>query len=113
MTMFAKQNEAGYRELLAGIEQKTLVYGSKSLLAKFLLKKDSVLPLHSHPHEQTGYLLKGKLRFSCDGDIFEVVEGDSWCIPGDIEHGVEVLADSVVLEMFSPVREDYLPDVDG
>ena len=108
--MFEKHSDSGYRELLAGIEQKTLVYGSKTLLSKFLLKKDRILPLHSHPHEQTGYLLQGKLRFICEGETFEIGEGDSWCIPGDAEHGVEVLADSVVLELFSPVREDYLPD---
>ena len=107
--MFGKHSDGGYRELLAGIEQKTLVYGSKTLLSKFLLKKDSILPLHAHPHEQTGYLLQGKLRFSCQRETFEVGAGDSWCIPGDAEHGVEVLADSVVLELFSPVREDYLP----
>lgn len=108
--MFGKHSDKGYRELLAGIEQKTLVHGSKTLLSKFLLKKDSILPLHSHPHEQTGYLVKGKLRFTCEGKTFEVEEGDSWCIPGDAEHGVEVLEDSIVLEIFSPVREDYLPE---
>ena len=108
--MFGKHADGGYRELLTGIEQKTLVYGSKTLLAKFLLKKDCILPLHSHPHEQTGYLVKGKLRFTCDGETFELDEGDSWCIPGAAEHGVEVIEDSIILETFSPVREDYLPD---
>ena len=41
-------------------------------------------------------------------DTFECAPGDTWCIPGDVEHGVQVLADSVVVEVFSPVREDYL-----
>lgn len=108
--MFEKHSDSGFRELLAGIEQKTLVYGSKTLLSKFLLKKDSILPLHAHAHEQSGYLLQGKLRFICGGETFDVGEGDSWCISGDVEHGVTVLEDSVVLELFSPVRVDYLPE---
>ena len=41
---------------------------------------------------------------------FEAKPVDSWCIPGNIEHGAEILADSVAIEVFSPVREDYLPD---
>jgi quercetin dioxygenase-like cupin family protein len=40
---------------------------------------------------------------------FDAKPGDSWCIPGDVVHGAEILEDSVVVEVFSPVREDYLP----
>ena len=36
--------------------------------------------------------------------------GDSWCIPGHVEHRAEIIEDSVAIEVFSPVREDYLPD---
>jgi len=44
-----------------------------------------------------------------DGEIWDVEAGDSWCLPGNIEHSAEALEDSVVIEVFSPVREDYLP----
>ena len=65
--MFTKQQSEGYRTLMEGIEQKTLVYGEKTSLSRFHLKKGSVIPAHSHPHEQTGYLLSGQLRFSWTG----------------------------------------------
>jgi quercetin dioxygenase-like cupin family protein len=107
--MFMKHNKKGYISPLEGIEQKTLVYGDKTLMTEFLLKKDSTLPRHAHPHEQTGYLVKGRLRLFLGTDDYEVQPGDSWCIPAGVEHGAEILEDSVAIEVFSPVREDYLP----
>ena len=107
--MFERHSENGYHLALMGIEQKTLVYGEKTLMTEFLLKKGSNLPRHSHPHEQTGYLVKGKIRLSIGAEEFEAQPGDSWCIPGGVEHGAEIIEDSVAIEVFSPVREDYLP----
>ena len=107
--MFTKTSRDGYHGAIAGIEQKTLVYGAKTLMAEFLLKKGSELPLHSHPHEQTGYLVRGSLRLTIGGDAHDVLPGDSWCVPGGIGHRADVIEDSVAIEVFSPVREDYLP----
>jgi mannose-6-phosphate isomerase-like protein (cupin superfamily) len=50
------------------------------------------------------------IRLSIGEDTFDVEPGDSWCIPGNVEHGAEVLENAVAVEAFSPVREDYLPD---
>lgn len=108
--MFYKKSNDGYKQVLEGIKIKTLVYGDKSLLTEFRLEKGSRLPLHAHPHEQTGYLISGQIRLSIGEDVVEVAPGDSWSVPGGVEHGVEILADSVAIEVFSPVREDYLPE---
>lgn len=108
--MFEKHSNNDYRQALDGIEQKTLVHGDKTLLVEFRLQKGSALPLHSHPHEQTGYLVKGQLRLIIGADVHEVLPGDSWCIPGDVLHCAEIIVDSVAIEVFSPVREDYLPE---
>ena len=107
--MFQKHKENGYVPAIPGIEMKTLVHGEKTLMTEFLLKKNSLLPRHSHAHEQTGYLVKGRIRLCIGDDSFEVTPGDSWCIPGNVEHQAEILEDSVAIEVFSPVREDYLP----
>ncbi len=111
--MFKKNNQEGYIQVMEGIERKTLVYGENTLLAEFALKKGSILPRHHHSQEQTGYLVKGSLKLSVGNEMFEVKPGDSWCIPGDSEHWAEVLEDSVAVEVFSPVRGDYLPKDDG
>ncbi len=108
--MFSKRNDGGYRQPLKGIRLKTLAFGDKTLLTEFRLEKGSQLPRHAHPHEQTGYLISGKMRLSIGEDSFDVEPGDSWCIPGHVEHGATILSDSVAVEVFSPVREDYLPD---
>jgi quercetin dioxygenase-like cupin family protein len=107
--MFRKKDTGEYRQLLEGVYLKTLAHGDKTLMGKFKLEKDAQIPPHSHHHEQTGLVISGRLRFKIGDGMFEAEPGDSWCIPGDIQHSVEVLENSVVVEVFSPVREDYLP----
>ena len=107
--MFRKKDTAESRQLIQGVELSTLVYGEKTLMGQFKIAKGSEIPMHSHPHEQTGIMISGKLRFNVDGEIFEAETGDSWCLPGDVEHSAEALEDSVIVEIFAPVREDYLP----
>jgi quercetin dioxygenase-like cupin family protein len=88
---------------------KTLCHGERTLMTEFLLERGASLPLHAHPHEQTGYLVKGHVRLTVGGRSHDVAPGDSWCIPSNVEHGAQILEDSVAIEVFSPVREDYLP----
>ena len=106
--VYRRHSGTGYHETVNGIEQKTLVYGQKTLMAEFLLKKDSILPNHSHPHEQTGYLVKGRIRLLIGTEEYDCEPGDSWCIPGNVEHGAWILEDSVAVEVFSPVRQEYI-----
>jgi len=106
--MFAAPSEESYRSVLPGIGQKTLVHGEKTLMVEFRLEKGALLPLHSHPHEQTGYLVRGRLRLTIGAEVHEVLPGGSWCIPGDVLHCAEIVEDSVAIEVFSPVRQDYL-----
>ncbi len=105
--MFGSRSNDGYREMLKGVKVKTLVYGEKTLMAEFLLEKGSTIPEHSHAHEQAGYLVKGKMRLFAESKSRIVNPGDSWCVPSNRKHKVEVLEDSVAVEVFSPHREDY------
>ncbi len=104
-----RAGSSGYVEMLPGVRRRTLVHGRHTLLGEFKLAKDAVIPLHRHPQEQTGYLVSGRLLFSIAGREYDCGPGDSWMIPGGVEHAVRVPEDSVVIEVFSPVREDYLP----
>jgi quercetin dioxygenase-like cupin family protein len=107
--MFRKNNTDDYRELLEGVQLQTLVHGDKTLMGRFMIAKGAKIPNHKHPHEQTGIMISGKLLFTIDQKELEVEAGDSWCIPGGNEHSVVAIEDSVVIEVFSPVRADYLP----
>jgi len=108
MKQVCKASEDGYINVIEGIKRKTLVFGSKSLMTEFKLEKGKRLPLHKHPNEQTGYLISGHIILNIDGHNFEMNSGDSWCIPGDTEHGAEVIENSIAIEVFCPIREDYL-----
>jgi quercetin dioxygenase-like cupin family protein len=107
--MFTKTSTEGFEPALPGIERKTLVYGQLTLATEFRMQAGSTLPLHQHPYEQTGYLVSGRMRMTIDGEQLDATAGASWCIPADARHGAEILEDSVAIEIFSPVRADYLP----
>jgi len=107
--MFTSGASCGYKDVLDKIQMKTLVYGEKTLMVEFRLAKGANLPAHQHPHEQTGYLVSGRIDLTIDGIVHEVRPGDSWCIPGEAAHSAVAFENSVALEVFAPVREDYLP----
>ncbi len=108
--MYYKKNTEGYTQVLPGIQMKTLVYGEKTLFTEFHFEAGAMLPDHAHPHEQTGYLVAGKVRLIMEAEILEAEPGDSWCVPENVQHRADILEDSVAIEVFSPVREDYLPE---
>ena len=108
--MFYKRNNDGYREVVKGVAMKTLVHGEHTLFTEFRLEAGNVLPMHSHEHEQTGYLLSGSLLLTIGEQTYKVEAGDSWCIPGNVFHGAEICSDAVAIEVFSPLRKDYLPE---
>jgi quercetin dioxygenase-like cupin family protein len=108
--LFSKSNNDNYKVAFEGVSFKTTAWGKNTSMGEFKLKKGSIIPNHQHPHEQTGYLISGSMKFFIDKQKFNAEPGDSWNIPGNVEHGVEVLEDTVVIEVFSPVREEYLPE---
>jgi quercetin dioxygenase-like cupin family protein len=88
---------------------RPLAWEEKTILCEFKLEKGHKIPSHHHPYEQTGFLISGNINFRID-KIWHLAEtGDSWSIPENVEHEVEILENSVVLELFSPIRPDYLP----
>jgi quercetin dioxygenase-like cupin family protein len=106
--MFKRQRDLTFRQLIDGVQLGTMVHGEKTLMAQFKLEQGREIPAHSHPHEQTGLLTAGHLVLTIDGIDHDVLPGDSWCIGADVSHAARALEDSVAVEVFSPVREDYL-----
>ncbi len=106
--MFGTKSPDGYVEVLPGIRIKTLNYGAASLMSEFLLDKDAALPEHSHVYEQSGYLVKGKMKIFIEGTPRILLPGDSWNIASNLRHKAEIIEDSVAVEVFTPRREDYM-----
>ncbi len=107
--MFYIKNGGNYRNPVDGIQLKTLTFGEKVSMVEFKMEKSKQLPLHDHPHEQIGYLVSGRMELTIGDQVHEVNPGDSWCIPGGVPHSANLIEDSIAIEVFSPLREDYLP----
>ncbi len=106
--MFGNHSQEGYSDISEGIRIKTLVYGSHMLMTEFQMSQGALLPEHAHLHEQTGYLVKGRIRLYIGKESNILKQGDSWSIPSEVLHKAEIIEDSVAIEVFQPVREDYL-----
>ncbi|PLX89612.1 MAG: cupin domain-containing protein [Desulfuromonas sp.] len=106
--MFQKHSSEGYCSPAENVTRKTLVYGEKTLMVEIHLVPGGQLPRHRHPHEQTGYLVSGQIELTIGDQTIKVSSGDSWCVPGGDEQGLKTIEKSVAIEVFSPVREDYI-----
>jgi len=93
-----------------GLERRALTYDKDQMLCHFTEKKGFALPLHTHEAAQTGYVIKGKIKFfTNDGELI-VEPGDGYFFPSMYPHGSEALEDSEIVEFFTPCREDYIPE---
>jgi quercetin dioxygenase-like cupin family protein len=105
--MIVKSDEAKRRSFL-GVDFVLLSYGRESMVTKMLYKKQDSPPLHKHPNEQSGYVISGRYRIIF-GDNDQVIgPGDSYSIPRDVEHRIEIIEAGEVMDFFSPPRSDYL-----
>jgi quercetin dioxygenase-like cupin family protein len=91
-----------------GLTRKVMAYNEKLFLAEHRMVKGWVGAFHSHPHEQIVYIVRGHLKVTCQGKTLDVRAGDSFVVRGDVEHGASAVEDSVVIDVFTPCREDYI-----
>jgi quercetin dioxygenase-like cupin family protein len=87
---------------------RKIVTGERGMLAQVYLKAGCVVPMHAHESEQMTYILQGALRFLVGGEEITVREGEVLQIPSQIEHQAEALDDTFSLDVFSPIRQDWL-----
>ena len=106
--MFRANTEAPAVEMFPGIVRRTLNSGDRTTLCEIVLDAGAVVPAHTHPHEQVGYVASGRVRFEIEGEKRELGAGDSYLVPGGAEHLVTAIERSVCIDIFSPVREEYL-----
>ena len=97
-------------ETLFGERTKRLgARGGKLMAAQVHIPAGAVAPAHSHPHEQITYVISGRISYRIGGETQELGAGDSTYVPGDTEHEVTALEDTLVVDVFTPQREDFLP----
>jgi quercetin dioxygenase-like cupin family protein len=96
-------------EMFSGVTRRTLVSGAHVTLVEIRLASGAEVPEHTHPHEQAGYVSEGRvtLRFA-DGAERTLAVGSSYLIPGGEPHFVRALEPSTLIEVFSPVRDEFV-----
>ena len=94
-------------QLSAGIGRQ-VIHTETMTVARIVLAAGAVVPGHAHENEQVTTVLEGRLRVVIDGHEHSVGAGESLILPANVPHEVEALSDTVTLEVFSPVRQDWL-----
>jgi len=92
--------------------QRQFVVGNDIMVARVLMKKGCVIPLHSHHNEQFTYILEGALKFWIDDKEIVVNAGEVLTIPPHMPHKAEALVDTVDLDVFNPPRADWINKTD-
>ena len=99
--------EQGMTSPEPGLKRQVMSFSPAMMLVRHTMVKGWVGTKHSHPHEQLVYIIKGGIRFEYPAGTFEARAGDSFLVPGGVEHQAMAFEDSEVLDIFTPMREDY------
>jgi len=99
-------------EHLNPLLDRQLAVGEDVMVARVLLKKGCIVPLHSHLNEQISYVLEGALKFWIDAKEIVVHAGEVLCIPPHLPHRAEAVEDTVSLDIFNPPRQDWIDKSD-
>jgi quercetin dioxygenase-like cupin family protein len=102
-------DEIALEKITEMISQK-IVAGDREMLAQIYLKRGALVPMHTHESEQMTYILQGSLRFLVGGEEIIVREGEVLHIPSGTPHQAEALEDTFELDVFSPIRRDWLSE---
>lgn len=105
--MIFYNQEAKSINVLPGLVRRTLAQSRSMMLCEFTFDAHVEIPIHTHPHEQVGYLVKGQVEMTIEGKKYTLKKGDSYCAPSNIPHGVFTLKPTVIIDTFYPPREDY------
>ncbi len=106
------KNAEGKRfSLASGITANILGHGGQLMLVENTFSKGAIAPSHQHPHEQVCYIVEGSFEFTLETQKYILEKGDSLYIPSDSIHSGVALEDSIILDIFTPQRDDFLEKV--
>ncbi len=107
--MYTENKNVAAKDLGGGVKRKVLSYSKNLMACELTFEKGAVGAPHSHPHEQIGYIISGKLVYQEAGQADKVLEtGDTYYVAPNVVHGVQILEDTKLLDIFTPMREDFV-----
>lgn len=106
--MLVRKEQRRVRELQPGVQHAVLSYNDQLMLCEVHLAKGTAVASHAHPHIQIIYVVKGRIGLTCaEGEVI-LEAGDSYLARSNEPHAVDALEDSIVLDIFSPARQDFI-----
>lgn len=107
--MYVENRNVTLTDLGGGVVRKVLAYSENLMNVELQFEKGAVGAKHRHPHEQIGYIISGSLLYQEEGkEDKALVAGDSYYVPPDVEHGVVALEKTRLLDIFTPMRKDFV-----
>ena len=100
--------DVALKDLGGGVSRRVLAYTPQLMIVEVNFEKGGEGSVHTHPHSQSTYVLSGRFRFTVDSEAVEVGPGDTLAFPSGIPHGTLCLEAGTLLDIFTPMREDFV-----
>ena len=105
---FIKQEEFPVEQVEPGITRQILGHDPHLMMVRVCFDKGAIGYVHTHPHRQASFIEKGSFEVEIAGEKKVLKAGDGYFIPPNIPHGAQALEDGVLIDVFTPCREDFL-----
>lgn len=107
--MYTENNSVVANDLGGGVQRKVLSYSENIMSVELHFEKGAIGALHSHPHEQIGYVISGSLIYKEEGQEDKILKtGDTYYVAPNVEHGVVALEETMLFDVFTPMRKDFV-----
>lgn len=106
--LFVRFNDIDWEAAGPGIRRKVMAYGDNLMAVHAAFEKGAIGPLHAHPHVQITLVRKGVFEVQIGGERQVLREGDYFYVPSNVEHGGVALKETVLIDIFSPMRKDFV-----
>lgn len=107
--MFTENKNVALTDLGDGVTRKVLSYSENIMSVELHFEKNAIGALHSHPHEQIGYIISGSLLYKESGQEDKILStGDTYYVAPNVEHGVIALEETMLFDVFTPMRKDFI-----
>ncbi len=108
MNTLVADKDIDWKELGGGIKRKIMAHNTEMMVVKVAFETGGIGVMHSHPHTQASYVSKGKFEITIDGQTQTLSEGDVYFVPSGLEHGAVCIEAGELIDVFNPMREDFL-----
>ena len=108
MNTLVRDSDVPWTDLGGGIKRKVMAHDANMMIVKVGFEAGGIGALHSHPHTQASFVASGRFEITIDGKTKLLQTGDVYFVPSDLVHGAVCLEAGELIDVFNPLREDFL-----